>query len=228
MLADEKGREFRGMASGAPYRRWAAVFCGMTDAFYDKAVGRLAFRRPIKVLDLGCGPGSMTFALAAKAPSASEIHGIDISEDQLRYARAHTQKTGCSIEFHKASMDELPFPDASFDMVMSSMALHETPPQVRRAAISETARILRPDGLFLLVDWSRPRFGLYGAIWLPLIAFAGRSARDNWDNTYRQICLSKGLSPTEDHYINSLVRRQVFRKKVPSDACGVVSVVATT
>ena len=63
----------------------------------------------------------------------------------------------CRLEFLKASMDELPFFDGYFDLVMTSMALHETPPAVRRAAIAETARLLRPGGTFLRAGRSEGR-----------------------------------------------------------------------
>ena len=109
-------------------------------------------------------------------------------------------------------MDELPFPDGHFDLVMTSMALHETPPAVRRAAITETARLLRPGGTFLLVDWSRPRFGLWGIIWYPFCRW-GEGNRDNWNNVYPELCRERGLKLKEDDYINSISRRQVFVKE---------------
>ena len=83
---------------------------------------------------------------------------------------------------------------------------------VRRAAIAETARLLKPGGTFLLVDWSRPRFGLWGIVWYPFCRW-GEGNRDNWNNVYPELCRERGLKLKEDDYINSISRRQVFVKE---------------
>jgi demethylmenaquinone methyltransferase/2-methoxy-6-polyprenyl-1,4-benzoquinol methylase len=203
-----KGNEFKGWLGGAHYRRFAELF-GMGPAFYRAGVGGEVLTAGKKALDLGCGPGALSYALAESADPQAEIHGVDISEDQLSYARAHAGRFACRLEFHHVSMDELPFPDASFDLVMSSMALHETPPPVRRGAIKETARVLKKGGTFVLVDWSRPRLGFWGALWFPFVCF-GEKNRDNWTNIYPALCRDRGLRLVSDTYINSISRRQVF------------------
>ena len=207
-----KGRAFRGFFGGENYRRLAGLF-GIKERFYRMAVGDLRLRAGERALDLGCGPGALSYALAEGAPSDASITGIDISDDQLACARRGVGAFACKMEFLKASMDELPFPDGHFDCVMTSMALHETPPAVRRAAIAETARVLKPGGLFLLVDWSRPRLGLWGIVWYPLCRWGERN-RDNWNNVYPELCRERGMSLKEDAYLNSIARRQVFLKNV--------------
>jgi demethylmenaquinone methyltransferase/2-methoxy-6-polyprenyl-1,4-benzoquinol methylase len=107
-------------------------------------------------------------------------------------------------------MDELPFPDNSFDAVVTSLAIHATPPEVRRVAIGEIRRVLKPGGIFGLVDWSRPRFGLWGLLWLPMLL--PRMKGDNWRNTYPDICRQRRMELEKDVYVNSLVRCQIFRK----------------
>lgn len=207
----DKGRAFRGIAAGGNYRKWAKVM-GLTDEFYRKAIGGRIFAKPVMVLDLGCGPGSLTFALADVLPGNSKITGIDISEDQLDYARRRAADYICKPGFLNCSMDELDFPDDHFDLVVTSMALHETPPQVRRRTIKEVARVLKPGGEFILVDWSKPRFGLYGVLWYPMLRL-GADTSDNWKNTYPSLCAAEELVLTEDDYLNSVYRRQVFKKQ---------------
>jgi demethylmenaquinone methyltransferase/2-methoxy-6-polyprenyl-1,4-benzoquinol methylase len=109
-------------------------------------------------------------------------------------------------------MDDLPYPDEYFDIVVTSMALHETPPNVRRLAILQTARTLKSGGRFILVDWSKPKFGLWGAFWFPMIRW-GAQNRDNRQNVYPDLCRQNGLQLKEDYYINSIARRQVFQKE---------------
>ena len=207
----DKGNEFKGLAAGASYKRWAA-FMGFTEEFYKRGIGNKTFPDPIKALDLGCGPGALSYALAEKLCENSELTGIDISNDQLDYARKHITDYLCKLDFINCSMDELSFTDNYFDLVITSMALHETPPQVRRKAIKEVGRVLKPEGEFILVDWSKPKFVLFGILWFPMLCF-GKNNRDNWKNTYPALCSGSGMALIEDSYINSVARRQVFRKE---------------
>ncbi|MGD8780685.1 MAG: class I SAM-dependent methyltransferase [Ignavibacteria bacterium] len=209
---DKKGNEFKGLAGGANYKRFAALI-GMNEEYYRRCIGNLKLAAGMKALDLGCGPGALSYALAEKADPDSEIIGIDISEDQLNYARSRIDDFKCCLEFKNISMDELLFPDEYFDVVITSMALHVTPPKIRRAAIAETARVLKSGGLFLLVDWSKPKFGLQGIFWFPMLRW-GQNNKDNWNNVYPQLCDKQNLVLTEDTYINSVARKQVFEKRI--------------
>lgn len=205
---EKKGNEFKGLAGGKYYARWAKLF-GFTSAFYQKGIDNISLDKGMKALDLGCGTGALSFALAGNADPESVITGIDISDDQLNYARSRINQFNCKLEFMNCSMDELPFPEGYFDVVMTSMALHETSPLVRRRAIAETSRVLKTGGIFILVDWSKPKFGLWGMIWFPLICFEKKN-KDNWNNVYPELCQLQKLQLIEDWYMNSISRRQVF------------------
>ena len=214
---EHKGRSFDGAASGASYLFWTRIF-GFTPSFYANAAEKPDFppgvtSSNIIVLDLGCGPGPLSFALARKLEAGATIYGLDISSDQIAYAQQHSHSYPCSLTFSVASMDEIPFCDSYFDLVMTSMALHETPPSVRRKAIAEAARVLKPEGRFLLIDWCRPRIGLLSLIWLPMLLVARGKDRDNWDNVYKTLCEQQNMTLADDRYINSIARRQVFIKK---------------
>ena len=206
---NNKGREFKGFFGGSGYDRLALIM-GMGAAFYINAVGDVQVSSNIRVLDLGCGTGSLSIALAEKTDNSSVIHAVDISEDQLESSREKTKNIPHKCEFINCSMDQLEFADNYFDLVASSMAFHETPPDVRRGAIRETARVLKKGGVFVFVDWSKPRFGLQSLLWFPFLFFG--DWQDNWNNTYCALCEEEGLVLEEDSYINSLSRRQVFRK----------------
>lgn len=207
---ERKGNEFKGWAAGRSYRNLARWF-GFTDDFYRKAAGDLRITDGMRALDLGCGPGSLSFALAEDASRGAVIIGVDISEDQLVYARAECGRFDCELGFVNGSMDELPFPDGFFDVVVSSMALHEATPAVRRGAVAEVARVLRTGGVFVLVDWSKPKLGGWGVFWFPVVCW-GEWNRDNWRNVYPDLCRRNGLELQGDVYVNSIVRRQVFGK----------------
>ncbi len=204
-----KGREFKGMTGGAWYDRMAVMF-GMGTGFYAKAMENVKLSTGQRVLDLGCGTGSTALALARMVGSGVHIDGIDISDTQLNHARNKASTVDCQLTFHNCSMDELSFADETFDLVIASMSLHETPEQIRRRALAEVSRVLKPGGDFILVEWSRPKPGIMSAVWLPFLFFG--QWRDNWYNTYADICSNHGLHREADHYLNSLLRRQVFHK----------------
>jgi demethylmenaquinone methyltransferase/2-methoxy-6-polyprenyl-1,4-benzoquinol methylase len=77
-----------------------------------------------------------------------EIHGLDLSGIQLDYAAAKVSKSGTFLNLYKGSMDLLPFDDASFDLVVTSVAFCETTSEVRKGAIREVSRVLKGEFVF--------------------------------------------------------------------------------
>ncbi|MDD4731631.1 MAG: class I SAM-dependent methyltransferase [Desulfovibrio sp.] len=218
MQQHEKGNVFTGRMAGSHYRRWSRLL-GMGDGFYGRIAGTVVLRPGMRALDLGCGPGSLCYALAQSATPQAEVIGLDLSPDQLAEARRRTRDCACQTRFLLASMDEVPLPDNSVDLVVSSLALHETPPQVRRGAIAEVARLLRPGGRFILADLGRPGFGLWSMIWLPMI-YLHRHHRHHpaQGESYETLCQDQGLLLEQQSRINSMVHRQVFRTQKQAQA----------
>jgi ubiquinone/menaquinone biosynthesis C-methylase UbiE len=97
-----------------------------------------------RVLDAGCGPGTITIGLARKV-SPGPVIGIDIEESQFAKAREQAEQEGLNIEFQTANISHLPFGDGYFDAVFSHAVLqHLTDPD---AALTELRRVLKPGGL---------------------------------------------------------------------------------
>ena len=117
--------------------------------------------------DLGCGPGYLAIELARWAP---ELHvtGVDLSDAMLTQAIVNARLAGVAhqTDFRTADAAALPFPDASLDLVVSTLSLHHWDDPV--PIFNEVARVLRPGGAFLLFDLRRD---LGPAPWL-LIWFA--------------------------------------------------------
>ena len=105
-----------------------------------------------RVLDVGCGTGTLTIAAMRRAGSTGEVHGIDPSAEMIAVARGKAAKAGVGAQFQTAAMENLPFPDGHFDLVLSSLMLHHLPPDVKRAGFAEVRRVLKPGGRFLAVD----------------------------------------------------------------------------
>ncbi|HET7051672.1 MAG TPA: class I SAM-dependent methyltransferase [Solirubrobacteraceae bacterium] len=96
------------------------------------------------ILELGCGTGNDAARLAGEGYS---VTAIDLSSEAVAQARA---KFGSLARFIVADMTQrLPFPDGSFDAVMSNVALHMFPDGVTRAVFAQVARLVRPGGLFV-------------------------------------------------------------------------------
>ena len=104
--------------------------------------------------DLGCGPGYLAVELAHRAPGL-HVTGVDLSDAMLTQAIANARLAGVAhqTDFRTADAAALPFPDASLDLVVSTLSLHHWDDPV--PIFNEVARVLRPGGAFLLFDLRR-------------------------------------------------------------------------
>jgi ubiquinone/menaquinone biosynthesis C-methylase UbiE len=103
---------------------------------------------PRAILDLGCSVGHQTLPWKRAYPDA-EVTGIDVAAPCLRYAHGRAQSQGVTAHFVQADATALPWPDASFDLVYSSMFLHELPLKDIKQVFAEARRVLKPGGLML-------------------------------------------------------------------------------
>lgn len=101
----------------------------------------------IKVLDIGCGTGSH---LLLYQQAGCEVYGIDMSQGMLEVAK---EKLGDSAELHLGDASASPFSDDQFDLITTTLTLHEMPPPMRTAILNEMKRILKPDGRIMLIDF---------------------------------------------------------------------------
>ena len=113
--------------------------------------GRLPHFGPLRIDDLGCTVGHNTAAWKRVFPQA-EVVGIDVAAPCLRYAALRARARGLPLRFEQMNAEALAFPDASFDVVFSSMFLHEVPPRGIARVLREAHRVLRPGGLMLHME----------------------------------------------------------------------------
>lgn len=106
-----------------------------------------------RVLDIGTGTGTLTL-MAAQQLTAGHVVGIDPTEEMLSRARERVRAAGMAdrIELRSAAAEALPFADASFDAVVSSIAMHHT---TVGQSLPEIARVLGPGGRLAIADMSR-------------------------------------------------------------------------
>jgi ubiquinone/menaquinone biosynthesis C-methylase UbiE len=143
--------------AGSYERDWRSRFHALVVAGSIEVALR-AVPHPAAVLDLGCGTGALLRALADRLPAGVELSGVDPAPAMLEVGRAalgaHER-----VRLARAVAEHLPFRDASFDLVVSTVSFDHWTDQP--AGLAEVARVLRPAGRLVLVDlfaigWLRP------------------------------------------------------------------------
>jgi ubiquinone/menaquinone biosynthesis C-methylase UbiE len=124
--------------------------------FKQQLVHQAGIEKGFQVLDLGCGTGTLTILIKSTHPGAGVI-GLDADARALDIAAAKIRKAGLDISLVKGMAYELPFADASFDRVLSSLMFHHLEQDDKRRTFSEVFRVLRPGGEFHLADFGPPR-----------------------------------------------------------------------
>jgi len=122
---------------------------------------------PHRVLDMACGFGKSTLPFALKFPSA-QVHGFDLAAPCLRLAARTAKEAGATnVRFSQRDAAATNLPDASYDLVTSTMLLHETPAEPLQRVFAEAFRLLEPGGRMVHLDFYRfadafARFMHYG------------------------------------------------------------------
>ncbi|CAG8998966.1 MAG: putative methyltransferase YcgJ [Candidatus Celerinatantimonas neptuna] len=100
-----------------------------------------------RVLDMGCGGGHVSFQLA---PHVAEMVAFDLSQSMLDVVRDESNRRGLNISTQQGSVESLPFPDDSFDYVVTRYSAHHWIDWQK--AICECRRVLKPGGTFVVID----------------------------------------------------------------------------
>lgn len=174
------------------YRFHAKIY----DRFFEPAAARLRAtglsmfppRDNLSILDVGCGTGTQ---LALYQKPGCRLFGIDLSPAMLAVAQ---QELGESATLRLEDASKLTFDGGTFDFVTAILILHEMPAGLRSSVLSECARVVKPDGRIMLIDY---HFGPYpfpmGWVWKVFVTFAEISmGREHYTN-YRDFLGRRGL-----------------------------------
>lgn len=129
---------------------------GRERAFRERLVELAGIEPGEAVLDVGCGTGTLALAAKRRVGPGGVVHGIDASPEMIARARRKAMKAGADAVFQTAVVEALPYPDARFDVVLSTLMLHHLPRPARPQWAREIRRVLRPGGRVLVVDFATP------------------------------------------------------------------------
>lgn len=170
---------------------------GHGDAVLDNHVSRTAehsmgfvlphLHRDSRVLDVGCGPGSITVDLAARIAglggAASQVIGVENTEVPLTAAREQAEQRGVGARFETGDACALAFPDSSFDLVLAHQVLQHLGDPV--TALREFARVCAPGGLIAVRD----------ADYAGMYYHPGTEGMELWQSDYRRRAADNGGEP---------------------------------
>jgi ubiquinone/menaquinone biosynthesis C-methylase UbiE len=151
-----------------------------------------------RVLDLGCGTGTLAAMAKSRAPDA-ELVGLDGDPEVLERAREKAEAGGFEVRFDEGFSTELAYEEASFDRVLSTLFFHHLTGADKRRTAAELARVLRPGGELHVADIGRPADPVMWALSRQIRVFDGfEQTRDNFAGALPEIFAEAGLAEARE------------------------------
>jgi class 3 adenylate cyclase/SAM-dependent methyltransferase len=151
-----------------------------------------------RALDLGCGTGTLAIAACRRQPGAG-VHGLDADPRMIETARRKADAAGVGLELRQGVATELPYPDGSFDVVLSSLLFHHLDRAAKHTAAREVARVLVSGGRLVVADWGRASDPLMRVLFLTIQLVDGfETTRDNVHGRLPQILRNGGLTEVRE------------------------------
>ena len=142
------------------------------------------------VLDLGCGTGTLAIMAKAAQPKA-EVIGLDADPEMLKMAIDKSSEQKIIVKFDEGFTNKLPYPNASFDRVLSSIMIHHLKTPEKEATAREVFRVLKPGGELHIIDFGKP-ITWYGKLLGPFL-HNFEEANDNIDGKLPEMFGAPGL-----------------------------------
>lgn len=134
------------------------AYAGLVDQALPE-ITMIGHTGPLKVLDAGIGTGAFAAAFAARCPSELELTGVDVSNEMLRQAERHLLDRNLAAQLLQGDVNNLPFPDDSFDVILAAHVIeHMAKPE---RTLAELFRALKPGGILIACITKRSSAGTY-------------------------------------------------------------------
>lgn len=150
-----------------------------------------------RVLDLGCGTGTLALLVKERQP-APDVVGLDADPEMLAQARSKAERAGIEFRLDEGFSTELPYPDGGFDLILSTLFFHHLDLDSKRRTAGEIARVLRAGGELHVADWGRPSDPLMAVAFLGVRLFDGlENTRENARGELPAIFEGEGLEDAQ-------------------------------
>jgi len=168
-----------------------------------------------RILEIGCGTGNLAL-LAKRLHPDTEVVGLDPDPKALARARRKAERKVLSVQLDRGFAEQLPYPDASFDRVLSALMFHHLGPEEKEGALREVRRVLKPGGSLHLLDFGGEKAPSDG--FMVRFSHRNRLLHDNFGDRIPTLMREAGLAdPTEVAYRVTKVLGHVtyYRAAVP-------------
>jgi ubiquinone/menaquinone biosynthesis C-methylase UbiE len=168
------------------------------EAFKLKLIENANIQPGMKILDLGCGTGTLTLMIKRAYPDAN-ITGLDGDAEVLDIARK--KSLGVDVQWEEGLASSLPYPDSVFDSVVTSLVMHHLTTTDKRCAFREMFRALKPQGQLHVLDFGAPHSPLASL----MIGYMRRleEVADNFDGLIPRFIAEAGFGCVNeaDHFL---------------------------
>ncbi len=158
------------------------------EAVHRQLVDQSQLQSGQRVLEIGCGTGSLTTLVKALHPGV-DVVGLDPDPKALDRARRKAERLRVSIELDRGFSDELPYPDASYDRVLSALMFHHLDRDVKVRSLQEIRRVLKAGGSLHLLDFGGSHDGFVGRFF-----HSSEHLRDNSADTMLALMRDAGFA----------------------------------
>ena len=166
--------------------------------FKSRLIAQAELRPGHRVLDIGCGTATLTIAVKRSQPEA-EVIGRDGDPEVLRLAAATIAAAGVTVALDQSLSDRLPYADASFDRVLTSLLLHHLTAETKRRTLAEIRRVLRPGGQVHIADWGKAQDAVMrGAFFLIQLLDGFATTTDNVKGKIPEFLREAGLADVSE------------------------------
>jgi ubiquinone/menaquinone biosynthesis C-methylase UbiE len=183
-----------GIKALTPFYDWVQRWIVGDTRYKSRLIEQAAIQPGQRVLDLGCGTGTLAVMVKQAVPGA-DVVGLDADPQMLNVAKSKSARENILVQFDRGMTFDLPYPDASIDRVLSSLMIHhlKTPDKERTAR--EVYRVLKPGGQLHVIDFGKPQT-FYGKLLGPFL-HRFEEANDNIDGRLPEIFKDAGLQVYE-------------------------------
>ncbi|MCX6302678.1 MAG: methyltransferase domain-containing protein [Bacteroidia bacterium] len=133
------------------------ITLGREDALRRMTINLALVKPGDCVLEVGCATGTLTLAAKRQAGPTGSVFGIDIIPVMIEASQKKAAQAKLDITFQLGNIEDIPFPNENFDVVMCSFMIFHMSEKVRNKGIEEIYRVLKPQGRFLVLDLALPQ-----------------------------------------------------------------------